>query len=125
MIIILRSCKASKINAALAFWLLKRYSNGASDEELAKALDDLLSCYVHPIRAQSIHSTTGTLYFYTFYSCFTSLRTGCLCYKGVDGFDIDQIIENVSHLKDIIRAICEVAGDVVNDYAYNPISPWW
>uniref|UniRef100_A0A1B0BFE3 Uncharacterized protein n=1 Tax=Glossina palpalis gambiensis TaxID=67801 RepID=A0A1B0BFE3_9MUSC len=74
---ILRSCKASKINAALAFWLLKRYSNGASDEELAKALDDLLSCY-------------------------------CVCFR-------DQIIENVSHLKDIIRAICEVAGDVVND----------
>uniref|UniRef100_A0A1B0G281 Rab3 GTPase-activating protein regulatory subunit n=1 Tax=Glossina morsitans morsitans TaxID=37546 RepID=A0A1B0G281_GLOMM len=37
----------------------------------------------------------------------------------------DQIIEDMSRLGATIRAICEVAGDVVNDYAYNAISPWW
>uniref|UniRef100_A0A1A9WKV4 Rab3-GAP regulatory subunit N-terminal domain-containing protein n=1 Tax=Glossina brevipalpis TaxID=37001 RepID=A0A1A9WKV4_9MUSC len=37
----------------------------------------------------------------------------------------EEIIEDMSRLGAIIRVICEITGDVVNDYAYNAISPWW
>lgn len=31
----------------------------------------------------------------------------------------------MSRLAGMIKAICEVAGDRVNDYVYNEISQWW
>lgn len=31
----------------------------------------------------------------------------------------------MSRLAEMIKAICQLAGDVVNNYAYNAISPWW
>ncbi|XP_075152474.1 rab3 GTPase activating protein isoform X2 [Haematobia irritans] len=37
----------------------------------------------------------------------------------------DEVIADMSRLAEMIKAICELAGDVVNDYAYNAISPWW
>uniref|UniRef100_A0A0A1WZV5 Rab3 GTPase-activating protein regulatory subunit n=1 Tax=Zeugodacus cucurbitae TaxID=28588 RepID=A0A0A1WZV5_ZEUCU len=37
----------------------------------------------------------------------------------------DEVIADMSRLAAMIKAICEVAGDRVNDYAYNEISQWW
>lgn len=31
----------------------------------------------------------------------------------------------MSRIACIVRAICELAGDEINDYAYKAISPWW
>lgn len=31
----------------------------------------------------------------------------------------------MSHLAAMIKSICELAGDVATNYAYNSISPWW
>ncbi|XP_053961505.1 rab3 GTPase-activating protein non-catalytic subunit [Anastrepha ludens] len=37
----------------------------------------------------------------------------------------DEVIADMSRLAAMIKAICELAGDRVNDYAYNAISQWW
>lgn len=37
----------------------------------------------------------------------------------------DEVISDMSRLAEMIKAICELAGDVVNDYDYNAISSWW
>ncbi|XP_067624272.1 rab3 GTPase-activating protein non-catalytic subunit isoform X2 [Eurosta solidaginis] len=37
----------------------------------------------------------------------------------------DEVIADMSRLAAMIKAICEVAGERVNDYAYNAISQWW
>ncbi|XP_020714261.1 rab3 GTPase-activating protein regulatory subunit [Ceratitis capitata] len=37
----------------------------------------------------------------------------------------DEVIADMSRLAAMIRAICELAGDRVCDYAYNAISQWW
>ncbi|XP_061394474.1 rab3 GTPase-activating protein non-catalytic subunit [Musca vetustissima] len=37
----------------------------------------------------------------------------------------DEVIADMSRLAEMIKAICQLAGDVVNNYAYNAISPWW
>lgn len=31
----------------------------------------------------------------------------------------------MSRLAAMIESICDLAGDVVNNYTYNSISPWW
>ncbi|XP_059221140.1 rab3 GTPase-activating protein non-catalytic subunit isoform X1 [Stomoxys calcitrans] len=37
----------------------------------------------------------------------------------------DEVISDMSRLAEMIKSICDLAGDVVNDYAYNTISSWW
>ncbi|XP_017491878.1 PREDICTED: rab3 GTPase-activating protein regulatory subunit, partial [Rhagoletis zephyria] len=37
----------------------------------------------------------------------------------------DEVIADMSRLAAMIKAFCELAGDRVNDYAYNAISQWW
>lgn len=37
----------------------------------------------------------------------------------------DEVVNDMSRLAAMIISICDLAGDVVNDYAYNSISPWW
>ncbi|XP_017858668.1 PREDICTED: rab3 GTPase-activating protein regulatory subunit [Drosophila arizonae] len=37
----------------------------------------------------------------------------------------DEVVEEMSRIACIVRAICELAGDEINDYAYKAISPWW
>ncbi|KNC27812.1 Rab3 GTPase-activating protein regulatory subunit [Lucilia cuprina] len=37
----------------------------------------------------------------------------------------DEVVDDMSRLAAMITSICDLAGDVVNNYAYNSISPWW
>lgn len=37
----------------------------------------------------------------------------------------DEVIDDMSRLAAMVKSICELAGDVVNNYAYNSISSWW
>lgn len=37
----------------------------------------------------------------------------------------DEAIKDMSHLSNIIYAVCELAGDELYEYDYNDISPWW
>ncbi|XP_002069254.2 rab3 GTPase-activating protein regulatory subunit [Drosophila willistoni] len=37
----------------------------------------------------------------------------------------DEVVEDMSATYQMIYIICELAGDSLNDYAYNAISPWW
>ncbi|KAL7741091.1 hypothetical protein ACLKA6_018126 [Drosophila palustris] len=37
----------------------------------------------------------------------------------------DEVVENMSRIAAMVRAICELEGEHIHDYAYNAISPWW
>lgn len=37
----------------------------------------------------------------------------------------DEVVDDMSRLAAMVKTICDLAGDVVNNYAYNSISPWW
>ncbi|XP_034098251.1 rab3 GTPase-activating protein regulatory subunit [Drosophila albomicans] len=37
----------------------------------------------------------------------------------------DEVVEDMSRIAAMLRIICELAGEHINDYAYNAISPWW
>ncbi|EDW64165.1 rab3 GTPase-activating protein non-catalytic subunit [Drosophila virilis] len=37
----------------------------------------------------------------------------------------DEVVEDMSRIASMVRVICELAGEHINDYAYNAISPWW
>ncbi|KAH8377456.1 hypothetical protein KR093_005593 [Drosophila rubida] len=37
----------------------------------------------------------------------------------------DEVVEDMSRIAAMVRTICELAGEHINDYAYNAISPWW
>ncbi|ALC39415.1 rab3-GAP [Drosophila busckii] len=37
----------------------------------------------------------------------------------------DEVVADMSRIAAMVRAICELAGEQIHDYAYNAISPWW
>lgn len=40
-------------------------------------------------------------------------------------FFSDEVLTDMSRLAAMIRSICDLAGERVNEHAYNTISPWW
>ncbi|XP_030383632.1 rab3 GTPase-activating protein regulatory subunit [Scaptodrosophila lebanonensis] len=37
----------------------------------------------------------------------------------------DEVVADMSRIAVMVRSICEFAGEHINDYPYNGISPWW